>query len=83
MKFSNELDLDDNLETVIEILRDRYEVELEEIHVAAGKVFGEDDPDALFTTSMEEIKSRQEALIVEAVDEAIEAREAKEEMSQP
>ena len=43
VKFSNELDLDDNLETVIEILRDRYDADLEGLDLAIDKVFGENE----------------------------------------
>lgn len=43
VKFSNELGFDDNLETVIQILRDRYDVDLEGIDSAIDKVFGEDE----------------------------------------
>lgn len=54
VRFDEALGTSENLEQVIEILRDRYEVKLEEVYTAAGKVFGEDDPDTLPTTSKEE-----------------------------
>ena len=43
--FSPRLNRDQNLREIIEFLRDRHEVESEEIDVAVEKVFGEDDPD--------------------------------------
>lgn len=63
VQFDETLEDSENLEQIMRILRDHYEVELEEVHMAAAKVFGEDDPDPLYAGFKEEFESSEEGAL--------------------